>query len=106
MIRHASRDNADVLLRMLDAIERVAERSSTADQRAELLCQARLVEAESQTGSSIAWDQERVGRRCAELASRLSAREEEAITDGKPEVPEPDSPARQRKSHYNSGTGC
>ena len=106
MIRHASRDNADVLLSLLDAIERIAARSSTADQRAELLRQVRLVEAESQTGSSIAWDQERVGRRCAELASRLSAREEEAITDGKPEVPEPDSPARQRKSHYNSGTGC
>jgi len=72
MIRHASRDNADVLLRLLDAIERVAARSSTADQRAELLRQVRLVEAESQAGSSIAWDQERVGRRCADLAAKLS----------------------------------
>ncbi|HSR32278.1 MAG TPA: DUF2254 family protein [Anaerolineae bacterium] len=72
MIRHASRDNADVLLRLLDAIERVATRSSTADQRAELLRQVRLVEAESQAGSSIAWDQERVGRRCADLAAKLS----------------------------------
>lgn len=87
MIRHASRDNADVLLSLLDAIERIAARSSTADQRAELLRQVRLVEAESQAGSSIAWDQERVGRRCAELATTLSDRTSEAITDSRPEVP-------------------
>jgi uncharacterized membrane protein len=72
MIRHASRDNADVLLRLLDAIERVAAKSSTADQRAELLGQVRLVEAESQAGSSIDWDRERVSCRCAELAAKLS----------------------------------
>ena len=84
MIRHASRDNADVLLRLLDAIERVAARSSTADRQAELLRQVRLVEAESQAGSSIAWDRERVGRRCAELAAMLSDRKSEAIPNEMP----------------------
>jgi uncharacterized membrane protein len=72
MIRHASRNNANVLLRLLDAIERIAARSSTAEQRAELLRQVILVESENQAGSSIAWDQERVSRRCAELAATLS----------------------------------
>jgi len=83
MIRHASRDHADVLLSLLAAIGRVAARSSTADQRSELLRQVRLVEAESRAGSSIAWDQERVGRRCAELAEMLS--DEESTTE--PEQP-------------------
>ena len=72
MIRHASRDNADVLLSLLNAIERVAARSSTTEQRAELLRQVHLVQAESQAGSSIAWDQERVSRRCADLAAKVS----------------------------------
>jgi len=77
MIRRASRDNANVLLRLLDAIERIGAKSSTADQRAELLRQVRLVEAESQAGSSIDWDRERVSRRCAELAAALSEMKQE-----------------------------
>ena len=77
MIRRASRDNANVLLRLLDAIERIGAKSSTADQRAELLRQVRLVQAESQAGSSIDWDRERVSRRCAELAATLSEMKQE-----------------------------
>ena len=70
MIRRASRENADVLLSLLDAIETIAAKSN-AERRAELLRHVRLVEAESQASASADWDRERVSCRCTKLADRL-----------------------------------
>jgi hypothetical protein len=66
----ASRENADVLLGLLDAIETIAAKSS-AERQAELLRHVRLVEAENQASASTDWDRERVSCRCAKLADRL-----------------------------------
>ena len=70
MLRRASRDNAYVLLRMVDAVETIA-RGAAPEQRAELARHVRLVEAESLAGSGIAWDQQRLGRRCADVLASL-----------------------------------
>jgi uncharacterized membrane protein len=70
MIRRASRENADVLLGLLDAIETIAAKSS-AERQAELLRHVRLVEAENQASASADWDRERVSCRCTKLAERL-----------------------------------
>jgi uncharacterized membrane protein len=70
LIRRASRENPDVLLSLLEAIETIATKSS-AERKAELLRHVRLVEAESQASASADWDRERVSRRCTELADRL-----------------------------------
>jgi uncharacterized membrane protein len=68
MLRRSARDNADVLLAILDAIEVIGRKANSPHYRAELLRHVCLVDAESEAGTSVAWDKERVGRRCAELS--------------------------------------
>jgi uncharacterized membrane protein len=70
MLRRASRENPDVLLSLLAAVETIAAKSS-AERKAELLRHVRLVDAESQASAAAAWDRERVQQRCTELAARL-----------------------------------
>jgi uncharacterized membrane protein len=70
MIRRASRENPDVLLSLLDAIETIGRKSGP-ERKAELLRHVRLVEAESRASTAADWDRERVGRRCTQLADSL-----------------------------------
>jgi len=72
LIRRASRENPDVLLRLLRTIEKIAEGSSPV-RRAELLQHVRLVEDENRANTAIAWDKERVQHRCDELTKQLAA---------------------------------
>jgi uncharacterized membrane protein len=72
MLRRAARDNTEVLFSLLQAIEVIGRPLCSDDYRAELLRHIQLVEAESQASSSVAWDKERVGRRCAALAQNLN----------------------------------
>ncbi len=71
MIRHASRDNADVLMGILKTIETIAKRMTRTETRSELLHHVQLVEAECQSGSAIDWDKARISQKCAELISSL-----------------------------------
>jgi uncharacterized membrane protein len=71
MLRRVSRDNAQVTLHMLDTIALLGQKAGLPERRADLARQARLIEAESEAGSNIAWDQERVRRRCAEVVAEL-----------------------------------
>ena len=72
LIRRASRENPDVLLRLLDAIGEIGKESAP-HRRVELLRHVNLVADENRANSAIAWDKERVQRRCAELATQLAA---------------------------------
>jgi uncharacterized membrane protein len=74
LIRHASRDNVEVLLAVLKAIETIANRMTRAESLAELLRHVRLVEAECQAGRGIDWDKERIRQRCAGVAAHLESR--------------------------------
>jgi uncharacterized membrane protein len=73
MIRQASRNNPEVLLHMLDALEEVGKRTPFPEQRAEILRHVNLVGDENQAGDAVRGDKERVDRRCAELAAALAA---------------------------------
>ncbi len=72
MLRRVSRDNAQVMLHMLDTIALLGQKAALPERRAELARQAQLIEAESDAGSNIAWDKERVRRRCAEVVGELA----------------------------------
>jgi uncharacterized membrane protein len=71
MIRHASNENAEVLLAMLQTIETIAGRAAQPELRTELLRHVKLVEAESAASRMINWDKERIALRCAGLISLL-----------------------------------
>jgi uncharacterized membrane protein len=72
MIRQASRNNPEVLLRMLDSLEEVGKRTRSPDKLVEILRHVNLVRDENQAGSAVAGDKQRVDRRCVELAAILS----------------------------------
>ena len=67
MLRRAGRENAEVLLTMLNTIGVVGQKASLPEQRAELAHQVRLIDMENLASSCVAADKERVSRRCAEL---------------------------------------
>ena len=71
MLRAACRDNAEVLLCMLNNIDVLAQKDRLPEHRLELARQVRLIEMESQASSSVDWDKERVSGRCAGLLSKL-----------------------------------
>jgi uncharacterized membrane protein len=71
MLRRASRENAQVLLDILTAIEQIAQHAQQPEVRAELLRQVRLVETESRASAAVEWDRERIRQRCTELAELL-----------------------------------
>jgi hypothetical protein len=60
MLRHASCDNASVLLAMLDAIDDIGQQVKLPEARQELLRHALLVQAESQAGALVEADRDRV----------------------------------------------
>ena len=62
MLRHASADNAQVLLHMLETINVISQDTKSPDARQNLLRHVTLIETESQTGSLIEEDRQSVQR--------------------------------------------
>ena len=73
MLRHASSDNASVLLHMLEVIDNVGQKTDSREARQELLRHAHLIQIESQAGAIIEWDRERISQRCKEMTDKLRA---------------------------------
>ena len=71
MLRHASCDNASVLLHMLDVIETVRGEVNSPKANQELLCQVSLIQAESQAGALIEEDRRRISLRCQMIESEI-----------------------------------
>lgn len=79
MLRRASRETPDVLLSMLAAIEEIGRAAYADEYRAELGRHVELIWAESDASSAIAWDKERVNRRCAAVLASLVAKNNEEL---------------------------
>jgi uncharacterized membrane protein len=75
MLRHASCDNAKVLLHMLEVIHAVGQETESPEARQNLLCQASLVQAESQAGALIEQDRQLIHLRAEALRKVLIAQE-------------------------------
>jgi uncharacterized membrane protein len=71
MLRRASRENPDVLMSMLDVLDTTFRKPLTTDERAALLQQVDLIEAESEASAAIEFDKARVRRRCDALRAVL-----------------------------------
>ncbi len=68
MLRHASCDNASVLLHILKVIDAIGRETNLSQARQELLRHVNLVQLESKAGAIIEVDRERISKRCIELA--------------------------------------
>jgi uncharacterized membrane protein len=75
MLRHASCDNASVLLHILKVIDAVGQETNLPKARQALLHHVNLVQLESKAGAIIEVDRERISQRCIELADRLRSNE-------------------------------
>ena len=75
MLRHASCDNASVLLHMLDAIEAIGQEAKSPQVRQDLLCHAHQVQAESQAGALIETDKHRIRLRCEMVEAKIGLAE-------------------------------
>jgi uncharacterized membrane protein len=73
MLRRASRDNAQVLIHMLNTLLLLATDAVLPERRAELARQVQLIAAESDASANIEDDKERVRRRCADILAALQA---------------------------------
>jgi uncharacterized membrane protein len=71
MLRHASCDNASVLLRMLDTIEAIGQKDQSPEVHEELLRHVSLIQAECQAGALIEGDRQAVRLRCESLRAGL-----------------------------------
>jgi uncharacterized membrane protein len=67
MLRHVSCDNALVLLRMLDAIETIGQKTVREDQRRALMQQVDLVLAESENSQLVSSDKAAIKLRCENI---------------------------------------
>ncbi len=74
MLRHASCDNASVLLHMLGVIDTIGKEAVTPGARQELHRHINLILSEAQAGKIVDWDQERISQRCKELAGMLQSK--------------------------------
>jgi uncharacterized membrane protein len=72
MLRHASCDNASVLLRMLDVIELIGREAKSPEAHRLLLEHACLIEAESQVGDLIEQDRQAIRLRGQTLRGKLA----------------------------------
>jgi len=70
-LRHASRDNAIVLLQILDAIAIIGQEARSAEVRQELIRHVQLVQEESQDGALVEPDQHRICLRCEMVETEL-----------------------------------
>lgn len=73
MLRHYSRDNACIMLHMLDVIAMICQEVQSLVVHQELLRHVNLIEAESLTGALIEQDRERIHLRCETLQVQLAA---------------------------------
>ena len=74
MLRHASCNNATVLMHMLGVIDAICKGSCTPENHQELLRQVRLIEEESRAGDIIDTDRERITNRCSELIESFNSK--------------------------------
>lgn len=74
LLRHASCDNAIVLLHMLDALDDIGQETKSLEVRQELLGHLSLILAESQAGALIEKDRQAIHLRCEILAKELVGR--------------------------------
>jgi uncharacterized membrane protein len=74
MLRHASCDNASVLLHMLDVIGAVGQQAGSPEARQELRRHVSLIQAESQAGAIIDWDRKQIYQRCTKLSDQLGSK--------------------------------
>jgi uncharacterized membrane protein len=74
MLRHASCDNAAVLMKMLDTIETIGREIRQEEQLKELLRHVDLVRAESEAGRLVSADKLAIQERCDALVDLLSSR--------------------------------
>jgi uncharacterized membrane protein len=72
MVRHASCDNASVLLHILETIDAVGQEASSLEIRQELLRHVSLIELESRAGRLIEADRQLIQRRAAALQTKLA----------------------------------
>jgi uncharacterized membrane protein len=72
MLRHASCDNAAVLLHLLEVIEAIGQETKSPERRQQLLNHANLVQAESQAGALTEHDRQRIQRSVDVLQSKLA----------------------------------
>jgi uncharacterized membrane protein len=70
-LRHASCDNASVLLHMLHAIDVIGHVTTSCEARQELLRHVQLVQAESQAGALVEPDKQRICLRCEMVETKI-----------------------------------
>jgi uncharacterized membrane protein len=73
MLRHASCDNASVLLHMLEVIDLIGQETQSPEARRQLLCHVILIVTESQAGALIEQDRQRIARSGEALSRKLEA---------------------------------
>jgi uncharacterized membrane protein len=73
MLRHASCDNASVLLHMLEVIDTLGRLTGSPTAHQELLRHASLIQDESQAGAIIDWDRERISKGYTDLTHLLQS---------------------------------
>ncbi len=71
MLRHASSNNAKVLLHMLDVIEVIGRETDSPEARQDLARHVSLIAAESAVGNLIDEDRRAIGRRSDALMAEL-----------------------------------
>lgn len=71
MLRHASCDNASVLLHILEVIQTISQEVNSTKANRELLRHINLIQEETTAGSIIGLDRERISRRCMDLNGSL-----------------------------------
>ncbi|MFN8471494.1 MAG: DUF2254 domain-containing protein [Anaerolineae bacterium] len=72
MLRHASCDNATVLLHMVEVVDVISQEAKSPEARQQLIRQISLIQTESQTGELIEQDRQRIQRRCEALLVSLN----------------------------------
>jgi uncharacterized membrane protein len=72
MLRHASCDNASVLLHMLEVIEGIGQEVKQPEARQALRHHVSLIQAESQAGELIEQDRQSIHRMCEALQMKLA----------------------------------
>jgi len=72
MLRHASCDNASVLLHMLEAIEVISREAKSSEARQKLLHQVNCIQSELQAGNLIEQDRQRIQRSAEALQMKLT----------------------------------
>ena len=73
MLRHASCDNASVLLHMLKVIDTISQEAKSPEDRQQLLRHVNLIQAESHAGSLIERDRQSIHLRVEALQTKLQA---------------------------------